>query len=216
MKDAIIGKLHSILDPQPFGSEATTVYLLVQVRKYLEQDEALASRLPTLLFYCDWVVHHQLERKAAQTFLKTVYPLLEWRDGKTPNAHSALDKVMTLSVFRSELQDFFANTMLPSTLCSEDAHWLAFLGFYANVVKDCKLIVKPNTVPKDPKVMGWLPFAVQSIAIEPIEHGSPLSPERPFPMKWTVEYRHRDSVDIIAKGELLMSSSGVYARGFSM
>ena len=67
-QSAIVAKL-LILLAKGIASEADALYLMVEVRKLLEQQRA-KKQYQYLTFHCDWALHATLEGTTAQTILK--------------------------------------------------------------------------------------------------------------------------------------------------
>ena len=64
----IISKLTSQLD-KAITTEAQAVYLLVGIRKIIEQDK-IGREYADLRLHCDWALHSSLDRTAAIAILK--------------------------------------------------------------------------------------------------------------------------------------------------
>src|ERR1051326_1180777 len=65
---AIIAKLKTLL-AKGITSEAEALYLIVEIRKLLEQQQA-KKQYEYLTFHCDWALHAALEGTTAQKILK--------------------------------------------------------------------------------------------------------------------------------------------------
>jgi hypothetical protein len=64
-RDALQAKLKAILREAP-RSEAKVVYVLVEMRKFLEREgREKEKQFSTLKFFCDWVVHSKLTKGGA-------------------------------------------------------------------------------------------------------------------------------------------------------
>ena len=69
-----------MMDADVVDSEMQVVYVLVEIRKYLEQNAELRKRHPALNFYCCWVVHSEAAGHGADRILDRfdrLYPLMK-------------------------------------------------------------------------------------------------------------------------------------------
>lgn len=179
-------KLHRFLADDPtINDEARVVYLLAQCRKLLEHDKALKNRLPTLDFYCNWALHVQLERSAAQAFLNEVNPILTLNANFNKEQHDAVDSRLTLNAFRSELQSLLACVSADLSICDDASRWTGFLRVYSRVVQDSELAFKGASVPNGPRGL-----AVKKVTIHPIAGDPPVdhAAAAVYPMLWMIEY----------------------------
>ena len=119
MTDEIIRKLKTLLD-QGICSEAEVVYLLVGIRKLLERDGRLKRTYPKLKFYCDWVLHPELDRKDAREILES----------------KSIKQILEMNVFRDALSDFLAAKL------DAQVEWQDFLRLYVRIISDIPLKLK--------------------------------------------------------------------------
>lgn len=148
MRDAIIEKLRKIL-PTPPDHEAATVYALVEIRKYLER-EHWQPRFRELIFFCDWVVHTELDRKGAKNalaVLDTRLASLDLNNLAKPGYDQGVHRFLLFEVLREQLARLLTETHLPDLWTRHPAAWYAFVKHYAEVVRDCALVVpRPRQV----------------------------------------------------------------------
>jgi len=142
MRDAIIEKLTKILATPPDG-EAAVVYALAEIRKYLER-ERWQPRYQDLVFFCDWVVHTMLDRRGAQNALAVLDARLkdlDLTDPANPGYDLKVHGFIKFDVLRDQLVRFLKETQLPDSWVSHPAVWYTFVKHYAEVVRDCELVL---------------------------------------------------------------------------
>jgi hypothetical protein len=121
----------------PFN-EARVVYILVELRKYIDTREApFRERYELLKMYCDWVVHVELfSNKHLVAMLQAFDADMDIPEGSP--ASPTLLKYSTLSEFRQEFGKFLREVNLPD-FTSDSAQWKPFVHEYSQVVADCPL-----------------------------------------------------------------------------
>ena len=143
MKDDIVGKLQKHLS-DPITTECAAVYLLVEVRKILQESQPTPP-LCVLWMYCHWAVHVDLTRdKTMRRFLEKIdrYVLNNvsgfQEDGgySIKDEHELFGDLLSFHAFRRELCEFLNAYSLPTSLCDDDASWFGFLSAYAGVIED--------------------------------------------------------------------------------
>src|SRR6266498_3959033 len=133
--DAIIEKLERELQ-EPITSESQVVYLLVEIRKLIELNKDVAN-YRTLKFCCDWVAHPVLEGSEARSIVRqldkyqeVIEEMNNAADGEALTADmsflDALDGVLRLSRFRSELGAYLGLRGLSSSIADCDKEWANF------------------------------------------------------------------------------------------
>lgn len=110
MINDIHSKLQSLLNEDAlFQRESEVVYFLVEVRKIIEKKK-LYSNYPILLFYCDWIVHPQIDHDRTIQHIKPILDLIEQGNGYAgmSQMHKMDPLKLVLSQFLSalELKDF--------------------------------------------------------------------------------------------------------------
>ncbi len=116
---------------------------MVLIRKALEAKNELGKR-PTLRFFCDWVLHCELDREGA----KGVVQLFDKMHGCVASAAqpSEADSVglaafLSTEGFRVELHSFLNDEQLPNSVLGGEA-WRLFFQNYALVVAGAPLRLK--------------------------------------------------------------------------
>jgi hypothetical protein len=139
LEKEILNKLSGKL-ASPLKDEADVVYVLVEVRKYLDRVDPKANSYPVLRTYCNWAVHTQLER-GARSFLQALNKAFAGSSRETrKNAVDAAISQFSMTEFRAELLRFLRSNGLPLLLVRDSACWGDFLTHYVSVVTECPLI----------------------------------------------------------------------------
>lgn len=146
---AIITKLKRLL-ARGIGSEAEAVYLMVEVRKLLEQQNA-KKQFPYLTFHCDWALHAKLERNP------TAQKILRLFDAANPHLKAGtklrelpdmlkieVDRISKLHYFEQQLESFLQNNGMPTLESTRSDGWIHFVHLYAQIVEDCPLEMTTN------------------------------------------------------------------------
>lgn len=184
MQNEIQEKLRRLLAVNQFLDELSVTYLLVECRKLLEHDNSLKANLPTLEFYCNWGLHVQLSRSGAQVFLAKVNPVLTLDGVFNQDQHDALNALLTLDAFRSDLRILLASFGADLSVCDDDARWTSFVHVYSHVVQNSELTLEKTSPGKGP-----LGLAVKKVTIRPISRiALSREIESVYPMVWIIEY----------------------------
>jgi hypothetical protein len=141
MENAILGKLGLKLAESP-QNEADVVYILVEIRKYLDHTDPKGGQYAVLRTYCDWPVHILLSQNGAEILLRSLddaFAAPETERGRAIRA--AFDK-FSLTEFLNELRRFLRSKGLPCTLVEDRVWWGEFLKHYVAVVSDCPFVYK--------------------------------------------------------------------------
>ena len=145
MTKEIIRKLTAQLN-QRITTEVQVVYLLVGIRKLIERDHR-REQYPKLNFYCDWVLHSELDRSGAKAILREfdeAYPLLKRGMNLPRELQKKIDDISGMESFEKELTRFLKSYGLPPISLSVD-DWSHFLHLYTRVIQDIPLMVKPSS-----------------------------------------------------------------------
>ncbi|OFW08629.1 MAG: hypothetical protein A3G20_01020 [Acidobacteria bacterium RIFCSPLOWO2_12_FULL_59_11] len=151
MRNDIIEKIRVHLT-KPVHTEAEVVYLLVEIRKILE-DLADGHPYPSLRFHCDWALHTKLSGTLTRNLLQEVEALcasirsMEMKNQPAMQDSGRLLRILDLSLFRDNLRQLLHDNGLPTTLPDDWDLWVGFLAGYFKVVEDCPLIC---TVARNP------------------------------------------------------------------
>jgi len=136
MKPQILEKLETELRQKI--TERQAVYILVQLRKLIDEDKNGREKHSALNFYCDWAVHTHLDRKGAKRFIdeveKYVAALLDLETGYVIYKQSDATKLISLDSFRQELGVFLTEQNLPTHLVSDEKQWHDFLLHYGGII----------------------------------------------------------------------------------
>jgi len=141
MENEIIQKLRAVL-AAPIETEAEVVYLLVEIRKFLDHVRR-TQKFPVLRMYCNWVVHISLDRHGTGSILESMDNALALKS--TVEFGAALQRAFDIFSFdrlRNELRQFLQRNSLPTNLMDDPAQWGRLLQLYVNVVSECPLVFK--------------------------------------------------------------------------
>jgi hypothetical protein len=163
MTPDIISKLSHELN-LGITTELQVVYLLVGIRKIMEQNDE-QNIYKHLNFHCNWVLHSRLRGPDAQDVLQIFEKVhLELRTG-TPSdqlpteAERKLLEIIKMDLFKEELDLFMQRYGLPSLNLHRGDGWVHFLHLYASVIKDIPLMIKPDADSYIKKVTVDINFA---------------------------------------------------------
>jgi hypothetical protein len=146
----IIAKLDPLLY-HGITTEAQAVYLMVGVRKLLEQQPAKEDdeyrQYEYLKFHCDWALHSKLDRGMAQRILRLFDAAnLELKAGGElknlpSHQHREIEFISKMTYFERELTRFLETNGLPSLDTNRSDGFAHFLHLYAKVIEDCPLVM---------------------------------------------------------------------------
>jgi hypothetical protein len=145
---AIIAKLEKLL-AKGITTEADALYLMVEVRKLLEQQQA-KKQYEYLTFHCDWAVHPTLTGPTAQKILEQFDAAnihlktgIELHD--LPGLlRMEIDRISKMMYFEDQLEKFLKANRLPSLDMTRSDGWIHFVHLYARIVEDCPLVMTPK------------------------------------------------------------------------
>lgn len=141
MKHDIATKLNIELH-QEIVSERQVVYILVEARKLLEQQESL-RHFRAFKLCCDWAVHPKLWGPDSQMILKyfDAYETEHQKSGVTVAEFQLqpLHDFMTYRRFRAEFIEALSPHDVEVDRLSSDAFWQSFIQHYTAVIQDCPL-----------------------------------------------------------------------------
>lgn len=145
MQTSIESKLVALL-AAPIDTEAKAVYLLCQIRKLQDYDNAGQNRLR---MFCNWAVHVELDaRSTVEPFLKHIDDVVANKlSGVTDTQSFAIELALAadfaeFETFRRELRETLASHRIPTMLCDDEGWWYGFLEHYSGVIEDCTLTLK--------------------------------------------------------------------------
>lgn len=146
MKESILEKI-SVLVTKGIESEAECVYLLAQIRKYIEQQHI--DGYWNLRMCANWTLHSQLDNTTVQVFLNELNDFLidaEARQDYYLSYHSALkNKLSFVTSLQNELSDFLNSIGIDSSICTENAKFRNLLRIFGCVIEDTPLVCKPKS-----------------------------------------------------------------------
>ena len=144
-QSAILTKLEILL-AHGIRSEAEAVYLMVEVRKLLEQQD-VKKRYEYLTFHCDWALHARLTGTTAQRILKlfdaaSVHLKAGAELHELPSLLSMeIDRISKMRYFNQQFEGFLRNNGLPTLASTRADGWTHFLHLYTKIVEDSPLVM---------------------------------------------------------------------------
>jgi hypothetical protein len=140
-------KLGELLEHHnPLTEECQCVYLMVEIRKYLDQLDDGGANFKLLRFYCDWTVHTRKDRNLAHIapIISEMYASAK-REIQDPHklAPGSATKLIYFSALRTEMNAFLESIWIQSHLTSEDDAWIAYVKLMASILAD-QPIIKPT------------------------------------------------------------------------
>jgi hypothetical protein len=144
--------------------ESQVVYILVEIGKMLEQDDA-QTVYSTINFYRNWVVHAKLERHPLAVELLDLFDQYICSGQEVSERLKALLKSLTL---RIELREYLRSHSLVAPFCEDDVKWKSFVKILARVILDVPLTVNDKTtIKKANKISKKTPTKyVESVTVE--------------------------------------------------
>lgn len=140
-QSAILDKLKAKLTRPP-QNEADVVYVLAEIRKYLDHIEPKGGKYVVLRTYCDWAVHTLLDRSGAKSFLRSLNEAYAKKGTALERKKAMRDAFerFSLTHFQKELRQFLEAQNLPLSVVDDCASWGQFLKHYVAVVSDCPFV----------------------------------------------------------------------------
>jgi hypothetical protein len=178
MMDAIKEKLRRAF-ADVLDTEMQVVYVLVEIRKYLEHNAELRKRHPALNFYCCWAVHSEAAGHGADRILERfdrLRPLM--KSGLTADQKAEIFRTLTLGKLKEELIDFLDALGIASSIKGSSADWLKFLKAYAAITEDCPFVLSSNSAVKLRHI--------DSIQVETVRLPFDAAPEIIFATVWVL------------------------------
>lgn len=151
MKAAIVDKMSRELSGG-IDTEPKALYLLAEIRKYLEGcNQREKDKYPNLYFYCDWVLHIKLDRTPAKIILKrfesTLSGINDLED--ISNIFKKQEKNFYLFIdLKEELRSFLEANGLPTKLLENSGRWFKFKKLLVEILMDCPLVNEKGRVNK--------------------------------------------------------------------
>lgn len=141
---SIIEKLKSALH-RTITTEMQVVYILVEVRKLLENNDQ-NHLFPVLNLYCNWVVHTKLSASPVADSIVRLFDELMYRRANNTLDTTLEDKAIEFfdeRRLRDELRMFLESSDLPQHLCLDPSLWQGFRKRLAGVIEDVPLELRP-------------------------------------------------------------------------
>jgi len=151
MKVAILHKIYQELS-SGINTEPKVLYLLAEIRKYIDRcSEKEKNKYPNLYFYCNWVLHSDMDRTPAKTILNRFESnILGFSDlEEISNIFKKQEKDFYSFVdLKGELQSFLEVNDLPVELVKSGNRWFKFKKLLVEILMDCPLINDRGRVSK--------------------------------------------------------------------
>lgn len=144
----ILEKLEERLN-KGIDTEADASYLLLEVRKFLEQHN-MKGRFEYLNFHCNWIAHSNLTGQMAQRVLKqfdeaNAHLKAGIEMGQLPQGlQCEIERLSKFRYFQKEFSKFLADNNLPPITAKRYDGWAHFLHLYTKIIEDCPLVMKAN------------------------------------------------------------------------
>ena len=145
-RNSILRKLQAELQLE-VTSERQVVYILVEIRKAIEQAGELENYF-ALDFYCSFALHTRMTRAGARRILERfdkAHPLLVVDQELPDELQREIDRTLKFELFREELQKFLTVNGLPSRLLTDNDAWPKFVHHYGNIIDECELVLRGET-----------------------------------------------------------------------
>ena len=148
MEKDIVRKIREVFSAG-VDSEERVVYLLVELRKLMELKGDF-DNYPALKFYCDWVSHPSMDRRAAGRIVERFdrYEQL-LHDGAFDAGRQISDAdngvltelrgTLEVGNFQRELVQYLGSHVFEEAPFETLGSWIAFLKLYIAVIQDCPL-----------------------------------------------------------------------------
>ena len=138
--------LKQLLAKRPL-SRSEVVHFMLEIRKLIDQ---MDDRYPVLEFFCDWVMHPQLDRskgaKQVLAMFDEAAEIARHNSGALPNhIMDRLGPVLSLTRLRDELTLILAEHRFDSDICDRLDPWGQFLATYVELISCSPLICKNPT-----------------------------------------------------------------------
>jgi len=141
-REEIIEKLNKfLLKNNPFTEECQVVYLMVEIRKILDQrrDGDQQNTFPLIRFYCDWVVH--TEKTKITNEMRVIMDEI-FRDAKSQIENPAMTRVMPpviqfayMKDLHKEIEQFLRESNVNIALADKDS-WLQCVQLLVKVLEN--------------------------------------------------------------------------------
>lgn len=195
---AIIAKLKTLL-ANGITSEAEALYLIVEIRKLLEQEQA-KKQYEYLTFHCDWALHAALEGTTAQKILKQFEAaVLHLKSGielyqLPPSLRMEIEGISMMRFFEIEFERFLKSNRLSSLEATRSDGWIHFVHLYGKIVEDCPLVM---TAKNKSASIATVTLKLELAKLPEQLHGMEgLEGETFFKVRWIIEDKSGASGEI--------------------
>ena len=137
MKEEILENISNTL-AKPLNKERV-VYLMVEIRKFIERTKEDSERWSNIKYWCDWVVHTQLYKKFAIETLTSMENYLIKNPGNKFQWSDFNSQFVSLETLRHELYKFLKGNGL-SVNITNIPPWNDFSRFLVETLRDCPLV----------------------------------------------------------------------------
>lgn len=142
MKAAILDKisreLSNVIDTEP-----KTLYLLAEIRKYINGcDQEEINKYPNLYFYCNWVLHFEMDRTPAKIILNRFESIFSGIDDLKEISKIFIKQEQDFYLFvdlKKELRSFLEINSLSTELLEKTNKWLKFKKLLVEILMDSPL-----------------------------------------------------------------------------
>jgi hypothetical protein len=118
-------------------SERQVVYILVEIGKLIEHDNA-KEKYPTIMFYRNWVVHTKLDHSAVADKLVRLFDDYITSNNKT--ASDTLKQLVSPQTLRAELKKVLKRYSLTFLCCEDGVRWKRFVKYLAGIIDETPLL----------------------------------------------------------------------------
>ncbi len=120
----------------PFTEECHIVYLMVEIRKILDYEDAKDYSL--LRFYCDWTVHTKKDRnmESIKSMMEKLYRDIKKEIETYPTSESEVVKIIYMEQLRKEMNNFLCEFSLSKKLIKNNDLWLSFVKLLVRVLEN--------------------------------------------------------------------------------
>lgn len=191
-EDSILAKLRLELDRE-LTEECQVVYILAEIRKFLERTAHQANDYFALEFYCSLALHTTMSFAGARRILERfeqAYPLLIKNIDLPKDLDKEISDTISLKKFRDQLKSFFsAHELIPSRMFpGAPDPWVKFIHLYANAIDECDLKLEGAGLPLVDRVSFHLALPTRAL-------GPEWANQVLFALRWTCHGKDGSSGD---------------------
>lgn len=151
MTDKILEKIsqevHNGIDTEP-----KALYLLAEIRKFIDGYSGdVKNKYPNLYFYCNWVLHFEMDRTPAQKILERFeINLADTKNLKeiSRNFKRSEKNFYLFEDLKKELTNFFKENSIQANFLKKDSEWSEFKKLLFAILKDSPLVNKNGKIYK--------------------------------------------------------------------